>query len=149
MWGRKVERNPGKKEMATPQESSWKGTSYMDEKLLDNTGYLVCAGTEDALQDIIHPGIQRSRFSLALKVPPCVPGYTFIISLPTDLLLLHGPVVLFPSLMTLPEKCILRLFSEPLLLVNQTLWFSAFANLISSHCFHFDFFLFIPPLKPS
>ena len=82
MWGRKVERNPGKKEMATPQESSWKGTSYMDEKLLDNTGYLVCAGTEDALQDIIHPGIQRSRFSLALKAPPCVPGYTFIIPSP-------------------------------------------------------------------
>lgn len=36
--GRKVERNPGKEDMATLQESSWRGTSYMYEKLPDNTG---------------------------------------------------------------------------------------------------------------
>ena len=48
----------------------------------DIPDFFICAGTEDALQDIIHPGIQRSRFSLALKVPPCVPGYTFIIPSP-------------------------------------------------------------------
>lgn len=70
MWGRKVERNPGKEEMATPQGSSWRGTSYIYEKLPDNTGCLVCAGTENVLQDTIYPGIQRSHSSLALKVPP-------------------------------------------------------------------------------
>ena len=77
-WGRKVERNPGKEDMATLQESSWRGTSYMYEKLPDNTGCPVCAGTDDDLQDTIHPGIQRSRSSPALKVPLYVPGYTFI-----------------------------------------------------------------------
>ena len=76
-WERKVERNPGEEDMATLQESSWRGTSYMCEKSPDDTGCPVCAGTEDDLQDTTHPGIQRSRSSLALQAPLYVPGYTF------------------------------------------------------------------------
>lgn len=76
--------------------------------------------TQDALSVQVQkcpPGYNIPRDSEVTLFPSSessVPGYTFITSSPPTYSLLYGPVVLFPSLMTLQKSVFWILFSERL-----------------------------------